>query len=205
MDANSYLQQLGRQMFNKPTVLPQLIGLSGKAGAGKDTLALHLVRNFDYQQYAFAWPIKRAIDAILGTPAIMWEDRDWKERSLEFIDASPRKLAQTLGTEWGRDLIDKDIWLKLMEQRFNVAHHMQQGMVVSDVRFENEASKIRELGGVVVIINRKAAGPVANHSSEKGLRKNKRDIILENDGSISDLTALADDRLTRWASGTRGK
>ena len=86
-----------------------LIGFTGRAGSGKDTAGQVLVRQLGFKRYAFADPIKKALNAMFGWHMGMWENRDWKEGDLPGMCYSPRLLAQTMGTEWGRS-IDPEFW-----------------------------------------------------------------------------------------------
>ena len=60
--------------------LPSLIGIAGAAGAGKDTVANHLVQHYGYTVYKFADPLKRMLCDFFGWPMDAWEDREWKDR-----------------------------------------------------------------------------------------------------------------------------
>lgn len=162
----------------------RLIGLTGAAGCGKDTLAAHLQNEHpDYFVYAFASPIKQMINELLQVPMVQWNDRKWKEEVVQWLGKSPRVLAQTLGTEWGRNCINSDIWLLAAAKAYTDAG-MDGGMIITDVRFDNEADWIHERGGVVVKIDRPGVGTVAAHSSENGLRADKIDATVVNDESV---------------------
>lgn len=166
--------------------LPRLIGLHGLAGAGKDTVADYLVRQHRFVKRPLAAPIKAALNTMFGWLPEDWEDREWKEaRAPELGNRSPRYLAQTLGTEWGRDLVVDDLWLRLMEREWNhvLAMSSDVGMVVPDVRFVNEAERIRQLGGMVVRIVRPNGPKVEAHSSEAGLPDSAVDMTVLNDST----------------------
>lgn len=186
----------------------QLIGLTGPAGSGKDEVAKALVQ-VGFVQYALASPIKRALNAIFGWDMKQWEDREWKEKEIDALGFSPRRAAQTLGTEWGRTL-HNDLWVALAEftlkfyetalqggEKFKkenpeaegLPHYV--GMVVSDVRFENEARWIRENGGAVWHIERANVAKVEAHSSEAGVRREYADIALFNSGTVAGLQRAA--------------
>lgn len=155
----------------------KVIGITGKAGAGKDTFANYL---FDSLQVnggfivteQLAAPIKLAVACILDIDVGELEVRRFKEASLldEYeIDTSPRQMMQTLGTEWGRDL-DEDIWLKLLQRRLE--QYEEQGVeyvIITDVRFANEQRWIEEMGGCVIEIHRPITPHVSAHVSEAGL------------------------------------
>jgi len=123
----------------------RLIGLTGPAGSGKDTVADLLCSQHGFVQIAFADPLRDGIKAMF--PWITdthLTDRALKEAPLAELGKSPRQILQTLGTEWGRDLIHPEIWLiaathRLAKLRASSPCLHIAGVVVSDVRFENEA------------------------------------------------------------------
>lgn len=166
------------------TKLPQLIGITGPAGAGKDTAANALLAEYGYTVYSLAGPIKAALNVMFGWHPAKWKNRAWKEAPLSGIGASPRRLAQTLGTEWGR-AIHPDLWLELAREAIMGAE--APGVVIPDVRFGNEAEWIHERGGVVIRVVRPDATAVEAHSSEAGLSGALIDAYIVNDGSIADL------------------
>lgn len=114
-------------------------------------------------------------------------DPYWQTRKEEIIPAlgvSPRHMMQTLGTEWGRDLINRDIWITMAKHRLLQAG---EGMVIPDVRFNDEAAWIRKAGGRVVHLLRNSVTPVKEHSSEAGVTILPEDLVLLNNGSLEDL------------------
>lgn len=107
-----------------------------------------------------------------------------KEDVIPAIGKSPRELMQTLGTEWGRNLVNEDLWLILARQRLL---KMGPGMVISDVRFDNEALWVRKLGGRIIHVKRDLAERVKQHSSEVGVTVEPGDGVIVNNGSLEDL------------------
>jgi ribose 1,5-bisphosphokinase PhnN len=168
-----------------------LIGLAGPAGAGKDTVADYLVEKHSFQKLSFAGPLK-AMLAAGGMPEP--QDRALKELAIPGFDFSWRQAAQSLGTEWGREL-DPDLWIKLVEKRIasidNVLSSRGSRIVLSDVRFVNEAEMINRMGGSVVhILGRQAdLGLAASHVSEAKLMIEDQDLIIDNRGDIEQLHA----------------
>lgn len=159
----------------------KIVGFTGKAGSGKDTLADYLVESRHYIKVSFAGPLKSML-AQVGFPEP--KDRATKELPIAGFSFTWRDAAQKLGTEWGRAL-DPDIWVKIMEgllQRLSD----DARVVFSDVRFDNEAEMIRRLGGKVVHVTGRAAdlGANAGHSSEAGVRWADGDVALDNSGSL---------------------
>ena len=142
-----------------------VIGLHGRARSGKDTVANFILAYRGGYIYSFADPI-RAMLVPLGIDMRdpYWQDR--KEEDIPALGASPRRLMQTLGTEWGRELINPELWLILAKQRLI---NFGPGMIVADVRFENEAAWIRSQGGRIIHIERPDVRTVAAHVSESGV------------------------------------
>jgi hypothetical protein len=160
-----------------------VIGLHGRARAGKDTVANFILAQRGGYIYSFADPIR----AMLLPLGIDMRDPYWqahKEQVIPALGVSPRRLMQTLGTEWGRDLVHPDLWLILAKQRLL---NFGPGMIVADVRFENEAEWVRSQGGRVIHIERSNAPTVEAHSSEQGIVFKDEDLRLINGGTLEEL------------------
>ena len=130
--------------------LPKLIGLIGRKGSGKDTAALVLLRD-GYENVKFAGAMKDMIRSVLayqGLDAEMIErmvEGDLKEVATDHLAGrTPRFAMQTLGTEWGRDLIAEDIWVQTAITKAGGAAKA----VITDVRFPNEMDAVVAAGGV---------------------------------------------------------
>jgi hypothetical protein len=173
----------------------QLIGLVGGAGVGKDTVRRVLEENFDFEGLAFADPLRSMLCQLLDTVhehRAHLADRDLKEQTIDALGVSARELMQTLG-DWGRAR-HPDWWVNILAQR--VRHLHQAGVyrvVVSDVRFANEAEWIRGQGGEIWMIERPGLQPVRQHVSE--CVQFRIDQVLRNDGTLADLARRALDAL----------
>lgn len=158
-----------------------LIGFHGKARSGKDTAADVLVNKFDFTRYGLADPIKQGAAAMFG-----WNEEhgygDLKEVVDPFYQFSPRKVYQLLGTEFGREMLRDDIWLKVAEKFVKGNKHT----VISDIRFENEAEWVRQQGGLVIRIVRDGLDTVGieGHASEAVLKPDLRDTVVFNINSL---------------------
>lgn len=160
-----------------------IIGIAGPARSGKDTVAQFLLASRGGYTYSLADPIRGMLRAI----GVDMKDPYWLNRKEEVIPAfgvSPRRLMQTLGTEWGRETINKDIWITLAKQNFLLNG---QGMVVPDVRFDDEAEWVRSYGGVVIHLERSKRPLVEEHASENGIKKEDKDITIANSGTLEEL------------------
>jgi energy-coupling factor transporter ATP-binding protein EcfA2 len=143
-----------------------IVGLCGKKGCGKSTVADLIVKNFKFSKASFATPIKDMLMAMGLTEEEIW-DSELKEIEIARFGKSPREMLQLLGTEFGRELISPDVWVRALEHRIEGV----EKVIIDDVRFPNEARMIRKNGGVVVQVVRagQAMGMVDTHVSEQGL------------------------------------
>lgn len=159
-----------------------LIGLSGKAGSGKTTAAEALIA-VGWVRVKMAGPLKDMLRVIGLTEDHI--EGHLKEVPCDLLmGQTPRHAMITLGTEWGRKQIDPDLWANVAGERIRLALAAGQRVVVDDIRFENEAAVIRQLGGAVVMIQRDVATQI-NHESEAGVAP---DMIYDNStGTAQDL------------------
>ncbi len=164
-----------------------IVGISGKARSGKDTFANELVSEFGFVKINLADPLREFISNITGIPVKELVDGVRKEEIIPWLGVSPRKLMQTVGTEWGRDTIDPEIWLKVLYVKVqSLIQAGHPGVVIADVRFANEAEYIRNnLGGLVISVHRPGEQvAVEAHASENGIGSFIPDQTFINDGSI---------------------
>ena len=161
-----------------------LIGIAGKARSGKDTIARWFVMNQGFIQYAFADPLKRAASEMFGVPLSHFYDDKRKETVNSFWGISPREMAQKLGTECGRKVFFDDIWVRRAQKEAeeNLRSDGCAGVIISDVRFDNEAEWIRSEGGIIIHVSREqdAVWTVRNHVSEAGVTFKSGDLMIKN-------------------------
>lgn len=173
-----------------------IVGIHGKASTGKDTVADQLVREFGAVKESFAAPLYKGLSVMLDVPLADLTNRAAKEVPIDWLDRSPRFLLQTLGTEWGRDLVGWDVWVRALHRRCEQIEavwedngYLPRAWVISDVRFEDEAAFVREHGTLIHLI-RDDAPPVNGHVSELGVEfRADVDVVLENNGSLDALVA----------------
>lgn len=159
-----------------------LIGIAGKARGGKDTLASYLLDNLDgtWSRSSFADPIKEMLRAI----GVDCSDDKKSEISNDY-GVTARYMMQTLGTEWGRELIGSHIWVNAFA-RLNAG----KSIVVPDVRFENEAELVRAHGVLIHLVGR--GGIEGDHVSENTLAFQNGDIVIDNSRDIEWMFAQID-------------
>ncbi len=172
-----------------------IIGLSGLAGSGKTTAARFLSDRLNIPRRPFAYPLKAMVGA-LGIPAeVLDGPAAVKELPSEKLCGhSVRHVLQTLGTEWGRNILGADFWVKQWENGLG-----PQGCVAEDCRFANEAAAIQSRGGIIIRVERWGAGAKvgATHASEQ-IGSLPYDWLIENNHSVEDFERELLDRV-RWA------
>lgn len=174
-----YRKAVPKLVAKSPGKMPFLIGITGRAGVGKDTLAGFL----GYPTDAFAATLK-AMMAAAGLPEPA--SRREKEHAIAGLGFSWRRAAQRLGTEWGRSL-NPDMWRLLMERRCRASN--KEIITITDVRFENEAEFIRKHGILCHVDGRETTvhGLETSHASEFGVSKQGGDYCILNAGDLKDL------------------
>lgn len=168
-----------------------LIGLTGKAGSGKDSTAGRLVARHGFKSVSFANPIRAGLQAVLGLTDAHFA-HPFKEVVLKVYGKSPREMMQSLGTTWGRESVTEDLWLILASKKITEYRRLGYNVVITDVRFDNEADMIREMGGEVWHIMRDSAGTEHAHVSEHGVMWYEEDTIIENNSSLKELYRQVD-------------
>jgi hypothetical protein len=160
-----------------------IVGISGFARSGKDTSAEILVNEFGFKRMAFADALKYDLREMI------WQSLDRIGEDVKSYDelvATQKEKARPLMVEYGRIMRElyPEYWIRrLFCDMFNGTGTR---FVIPDVRYKNEAEKIRELGGVVIGVMRPNCGP-ANAEEEMSFSKFTPDYIVDNDASISRL------------------
>jgi hypothetical protein len=173
-----------------------LIALCGAAGSGKNTVADRLVKEHGFYHIAFADPLYEMVSIVTGLPREDLEDREVKETVIDWLGKSPRELLQSLGTEWGRNAVNEQIWIMAAFRRVADLDAAGRDVVITDARFDNEAVAAKAAGGVVWRVVRRG-GPrlaegAAAHSSEAGVPDVLVDAEIANYGTVAELNARVD-------------
>ena len=191
-----------------------IIGICGLIGAGKDTAADYLVNFHEFRRDSFAATLKDAVASVFGWDRELLEGRtktarEWREQidpwwaaRLNMPNLTPRLVLQLWGTEVCRKGFHDEIWIASVE---NKIRQSKDNIVISDCRFPNEITSIRNAGGRVIRITRgqnpdwfavarrnPELMPVqypAVHASEYSWAATDFDFVVDNNGSIEDLYA----------------
>ena len=165
----------------------KLIGITGKARSGKDTVARMLFAQHAFTRIAFADPLKLAAQQMFGlSKEQTWGDHK-KEEIIPYWGMSPRQMFQLLGNEAVKPVFGADIWIKRWSMSYAIFRDTDD-VIVPDVRFDHEASHIRSLGGVIVEVLRGPGlvGSTGDHVSERGL-STLPEYTIDNNGTLEDL------------------
>jgi hypothetical protein len=120
---------------------PLILGIAGRARHGKDTIAAWLCAKHGFTRLAYADSLRDMLELGLGIePRYLTDD---KETVIPWLGVTGRHLMQSLGTEWGRQHIRADLWVIAIQQRIERLADDADRIVISDVRFTNEADWIR--------------------------------------------------------------
>jgi len=163
-----------------------IIGLQGYGGAGKSEVARYLESEFRFKRRHIKTPLADMFAVLLRAKFPGISDSDLHE----IIDGSRKRdpipelggrtsteIQQFLGTEFGRDFIDPDLWFGI----WAAWAKSQKRAVQESVRFANEGSICDE----VWEIRRPGTGPVNGHSSEA--MPCTPSLILDNAGTLPEL------------------
>jgi len=195
-----------------------IIGICGLIGSGKGTVADILVDYHDFQKISFADKLKDGVAQVFGWDRAMLEgdtdrSRLWREKVDKFWsketgrEITPRLVLQLFGTECMRNGFDKNIWVLLVKKHMLDNPHVNY--VIPDVRFPNELSMIKELGGETWQVRRgelpswftayrdHGIDPVGIHESEyQWIDKDSNfDVIIENNLDLVSLERTVKDQV----------
>lgn len=175
-----------------------IIGLTGYAQSGKDSVANILVENYGYQRIAFADPIR---DLLYATNPMLKEGYrvkglvdvyGWDRVKVDYPEA--RRLLQELGVG-ARKVFGDMFWVKQALRQLEV----EGNFVITDVRYPNEAKAIREhQGSQIWRVKRSGVDAVNSHESESAMDGEKVDQIFVNNGTLEDLKVLINTRMRAY-------
>ena len=173
----------------------------------------------DWKITAFAAPIKKVLSTLLNVPINKFNSRDFKENycvemntlsiykvcdvptnkilndstfskkaknfdeDLKDYYLTIRQLMQVFATEYCRRLFGSDVWV------YSALKNNTQRLIISDLRFVNEASVIKKYGGVLIYVDRGLE--FGQHPSENEMKilydQGLYDIVIKNNGTLKDL------------------
>ena len=169
-----------------------VIGLLGQKQSGKDSFAKYLTEDHAFMRHAYADAMKDSLYAldpyVFGANerlSIITKRMGWDRAKEQYPEV--RRLLQRFGTEVGRDILGEDIWTQIMATKLERARKAGANVVVTDVRFLNEASLITAHGGILVRVDRPGLPDEDQHRSEQEWREIKPFATITNSGTLEDL------------------
>lgn len=184
-----------------------IVGLSGKKRSGKDTFASTLIAERGFRRVSFADNVRQG--ALDLDPIIRFEEDEW-HLSVASFEAGPRyerlsAIVDRIGWEAAKEIrevrrtlqrfgsesirkLDPEFWVRAAMMQ---AHATPGPVVITDVRFENEAKAVTDAGGVVVRITRPGLESADEHPSETALDAYPWDLEVLNDGTVEQLAETA--------------
>lgn len=171
-----------------------IIGITGKAGSGKDTFANYLMTYFIkkkkvYTIKHFATPLKECSAILLGIPSYELNKEEIKDYVLNDYNITIREFMQILGTEIIRK-INRDIFVDTLFRRNKGINNI----IIPDVRFVNEAKAIKEKKGIIIKVIKKDQqySKIHEHESEIEMEEILADYTIEaNPGDFDKLESEA--------------
>lgn len=180
---------------------PIVIGLCGRAGAGKTTAAEYLRDRYDFECVAFADALKDCLALLMADRgidhAVLHEPLLKAQELPAMHHATARRLMQTLG-DWGRQ-VHPDLWVQQLAHRAGLGDGrspVHDRLCITDVRYPNEERLVHDAGGALLRITRRA-NPMGDrridpHSSEQWADSLLAHASIPNDGSLGGLHTQLD-------------
>jgi hypothetical protein len=140
-----------------------IVGVTGLIGSGKSTVANILATNYGFRKMAFADALKDCVSVIFSWDRILLEgetheSREWREQvddwwanQLNIPNLTPRWVLQQWGTDVARKGFHNDIWIASLNRRLQ---GIKDDIVITDCRFANELTAIKNAGGITVRTHR---------------------------------------------------
>ena len=170
-----------------------LLGIGGYAGAGKDAVA-DILENEGFARTFMSEPLNEILCELNPQVEVRrGEIFRYAEliRQLGYSRAKElpevRRLLQVMGTEIGRNRFGPNVWTDALWAKLRAFHSDGNDVVVTGIRYPNERDLIHELNGETWWVERPGYGPVNSHSSDNSLTAYDFDVVVTNDGPLTDL------------------
>ena len=179
-----------------------IVGVCGKGGSGKDTIANYLVKNYGYHRVAAADAMKedlcryldmdlKTLESIKNKKLCLWDMQDTKV--VNHGKFSIRRFLQLFGMDMRYRIADT-YWLErsIQDKVKELGTNGQTNIVVSDVRFEIEYDWIKSNHGDVIYVDGRTGltEDQSQHVSEDFVNttaKDRCDPIIDNSGTLEEL------------------
>lgn len=140
------------------------------------------------------WPIVKFAEPVYQIAGILtghdpdfdimndrFKDNSWIVGGKEFTG---RQILQLVGTEIGRQIFDKEIWVELMHQKLKSMYNTYKGVIITDCRFLNEATFLMTRWDATIIrLTGRDSGLPLIHVSESEMEKIHTEFVIDNSRS----------------------
>lgn len=192
-----------------------IIGFAGPAGVGKDTAAKYLVEYYGFERRAFADALKQSVANLFDIPIELVDELKGNRTATVYLNFGRgtqmnvdlgtartfRSFLQRYGTEAHRDVFGGEFWIKPVLPSMSPAFYIGQKIVISDVRFEEEARAINTCGGYVVQLYGRGGLETA-HRSEAGVPDRFVHYHIDNSSQVEALYDKLDNMLETFSART---
>ena len=161
---------------------PKLIAIHGLKGSGKD-LTAKMLRKYaiNSDTFAFADKLKKVCSVAWGVPIDHFYSDTLKEVEVRGTGMSPRTMMTSL-SDVIKGRYGEGFFVDEVAYRWREALQDRRHLIVTDLRFPFEAARLRDLGAIVIHVERpgNTLYSASTHASEHGLHKRDHDPVIDN-------------------------
>lgn len=189
-------------------IIIQYLNCESKVNLTIEEVLINYKNHEWWLQDASGWEVKKwagklkdVANLLTGIPVKDFEDQEFKKTNLgpewnNYVNTpmTVRDFLQKLGTEGLRDGLHVNTWVNALMADYKCVPADQvpggwdcPNWLVTDTRFPNEASAIKDKGGILLKVTRPGVGPINDHPSETALNQWNFDYEIQNNGSLEDL------------------
>ena len=164
-------------------LLPNLIGIHGFMRSGKDTVANMMAEEYSVKVKlsSFAKAVKIISSEATGIPLDVFYSNE-KDHPYAETGLTPRHVMRSVA-DASKKVFGHDVFIQPLINEYKETSANGEALIITDVRFENEADWIRSVGGIILCVVRPNVSGGA-HNSERGIAADDRDWNILNDGDL---------------------